>query len=147
MADTTPTTAQKEALSLAFRDRLKKISNAGDTQDRTQKIMLALGYALQLTPTGNPGFTRTTTHKGKEVYVWVADAALTIWPSSLLSPIWVGYYSLDAANEMLDDCEYPRLMDYLLEFHPEAFSTSSSETLSDGSANSSGSSSGSFSGN
>lgn len=113
------------ALSDAFRTRLRRVPDNGPTQDRVQRIMLALGYAMALTPTGNPGFTRHTLYKGMTANVWVADASVTAWPHSLLGPVWVGYYTADEPVEMIQYREYDRLMDYLHEQHPEAFTTPS----------------------
>lgn len=121
MAHTQQTEAQFNALSETFRAKLRKVSDSGQTQDRVQRIMLALGYAMALTPTGNPGFTRPTMYKGMTVNVWVADESLTAWPRTLLSPVWVGYYTLEEPVEMIQYQEYDRLMEYLQEFHPEAF--------------------------
>lgn len=125
MAHTQQTEAQFNALSEAFRTRLRKVSDNGQTQDRVQRIMLALGYAMTLTPTGNPGFTKSALYKGATVNVWVAAASLTEWPHALLTPVWVGYYTPEEPAEMVHDQEYERLMDYLREFHPEAFRTPS----------------------
>ncbi len=124
MAEIQQTEAQFNALSDAFRTRLRKVSSA-QSHDRVQRIMLALGYAMALTPTGNPGFSRPAMYKGMAVNVWVADATLTAWPRSLLSPVWACYYTTDEPVEMIQYVEYDRLMDYLHEVHPEAFQTPS----------------------
>ncbi|WP_174411239.1 hypothetical protein [Desulfovibrio psychrotolerans] len=117
--------AQHNGLTELFRDKLRKVTDSGGAQDRVQRIMLALGYAMALTPTGNPGFTRITDYKGMPVNVWVGDAGLTAWPRTLLSPVWVGYYSLEEPAEMVQYEEHERLMDYLRDRHPEAFQTPS----------------------
>ncbi|UZP66315.1 hypothetical protein N1030_11885 [Desulfovibrio mangrovi] len=125
MALTQQTEAQFNALTDAFRTRLRKVSDSGQTQDRVQRIMLALGYAMALTPTGNPGFTRAAMYKGMAVNVWVADESISSWPRSLLAPVWVGYYTPDEPVELIQYHEYDKLVDYLREFHPEAFQTPS----------------------
>lgn len=116
---------QHNGLTELFRDKLRKVTDSGGAQDRVQRIMLALGYAMALTPTGNPGFSRVGEYKGVPVNVWVGDVGLTAWPRTLLSPVWVGYYSLEEPAEMVQYEEHERLMDYLRDRHPEAFQTPS----------------------
>ncbi len=119
----------RAALAEAVRLRLHKIAGAGGSQDHVQRLMLALGYAVALTPTGNPGFTRGVLYRGRPVNVWVAEITHSAWPSTLLEPVWVGYYTPEEPVEMIQCEEYDRLMDYLHTAHPEAFGLPQGRTL------------------
>lgn len=110
-------------LSESFKQKIQHVSNQEEVRSDIQRIMLALGYAIALTPTGNTGFTRQTEYRGSDVRVWIMSESQNSCPSSLLDTVWVGYYTHGAQREMVDDLEYPRLMDYLQENHPEIFNS------------------------
>ena len=116
------TLEMQSILSEAFKRKIQHVPKQDEVQNDIQRIMLALGYAIALTPTGNTGFTKQTLYKGIDVRVWVMNEQQSSCPSSLLDSVWVGYYTHGDQREMMDDLEYPRLMDYLQEHHPEMFS-------------------------
>ncbi|SIN88519.1 hypothetical protein [Halodesulfovibrio marinisediminis] len=109
-------------LSESFKQKIQHFPIQEEVQNDIQRIMLALGYAIALTPTGSTAFTRQTEHKAIDVRVWVMNEQQNGCPSSLLESVWVGYYTHGDQREMVEDFEYPRLMDYLQEHHPEIFS-------------------------
>ena len=109
-------------LSESFKQKIQHVPKQDEVQTDIQRIMLALGYAIALTPTGNTGYTFQTMYKGVDVRVWVMNEDQNGCPTSLLEGVWVGYYTHGDQREMVDDLEYPRLMDYLQEKHPDIFS-------------------------
>ena len=125
MAETSRTTRSslemQSLLSESFKQKIQHFPKQEEVQNDIQRIMLALGYAIALTPTGSTGFTRQTEYKGLDVRVWVMNEQQNSCPATLLETIWVGYYTHGDQREMVDDLEYPRLMDYLQEKHPEIF--------------------------
>ncbi|MEZ0574734.1 hypothetical protein [Halodesulfovibrio aestuarii] len=127
MAEPSHTTRKKQEmlsfLSESFKQKIQHVPIQEEVQNDIQRIMLALGYAIALTPTGNTAFTLQTQYKGIEVRVWVMNELQNGCPSSLLETVWVGYYTHGDQREMVEDFEYPRLMDYLQKIHPEIFSS------------------------
>ena len=109
-------------LSESFKQKIQHVSSQEEVRSDVQRIMLALGYAIALTPTGSTGFTRQAMYRGSDVRVWVMSENQNSCPASLLETVWIGYYTHGDQREMVDDQEYPRLMDYLQENHPEIFS-------------------------
>ncbi|MCG8532137.1 MAG: hypothetical protein MI749_15950 [Desulfovibrionales bacterium] len=109
-------------LSESFKQKIQHVPKQEDVQSDVQRIMLALGYAIALTPTGSTAYTRYTLYKGLDVRVWVMNEYQNGSPASVLDSVWVGYYTHGDQREMIDDAEYPRLMDFLQEKHPDIFS-------------------------
>jgi len=108
-------------LSESFKQKIQHVPLQDTAPSDTQRVMLALGYAIALTPTGNTAFTRQIIYKGLDVRIWITNSRQNGYPTSLLENVWVGYYTHGEQREMIDDAEYPRLMDYLQEKHPEIF--------------------------
>lgn len=127
MAEPSRTARKKQEtqslLSESFKQKIQHFPIQEEVQNDIQRIMLALGYAIALTPTGNTAFTLQTQYKGSDVRVWVMNEHQNGCPSSLLESVWVGYYTHGDQREMVEDFEYPRLMDYLQEIHPEIFNS------------------------
>ncbi|OBQ51718.1 hypothetical protein [Halodesulfovibrio spirochaetisodalis] len=127
MAETSRTARKTQEmqslLSESFKQKIQHVPLQEEVQTDIHRIMLALGYAIALTPAGTTAFTRQTSYKGLDVRVWVMNEHQNGFPGSLLEPVWIGYYSQGDQHEMLEDFEYPRLMDFLQEFHPEIFSS------------------------
>ncbi|WP_290925466.1 hypothetical protein [Halodesulfovibrio sp.] len=126
MAEPRTTRKKQEMQSLlseSFKQKIQHVPIQEEVHNDIQRIMLALGYAIALTPTGSTAFTRQTEYKGIDVRVWVMNEPQNGYPSSLLEKVWVGYYTHGDQREMVEDFEYPRLMDYLQEIHPEIFNS------------------------
>ncbi|MCT4535042.1 hypothetical protein [Halodesulfovibrio sp.] len=122
----TPSTPRKRQemqslLSESFKQKIQHVPVQEEVQTDIQRIMLALGYAIALTPTGSTAFTKQTLYKGIDVRVWILNEQQNGCPHSFLETVWVGYYTHGDLREMVDDVEYSRLMDYLQKFHPEIF--------------------------
>lgn len=114
-------TEMQSLLSESFKKKIQHVPIQGDVQSDVQRIMLAIGYAIALTPTGSTAFTLHTQYRGLDVRVWVMNENQNGCPSSLLETVWVGYYTHGDEHEMVEDFEYPRMMDYLQKVHPEIF--------------------------
>ena len=110
---------RKDSDAALFRNRLKKIRRIQDTRTRAHRILLALGYVIALTPRGVPAFTRALVRKGSPVVVWLTDESREGLPASLRGPAWAGFYARDDSDEMVYDEDYPTLIDFLREMHPE----------------------------
>ncbi|MFV0420915.1 hypothetical protein [Oleidesulfovibrio sp.] len=120
MAKTSTRGRKASPEAAAFRKLLRNASATGDSTSRVQRVMLALGYSVSMTPAGFPAFERKTEHKGIPVTVWVMTREDYSCPASLLDPVFVGFYSTEGPLEMVSNEEHPRLLDYLLKYHDKA---------------------------
>lgn len=128
MAKTSTVNETPTAEAAVFRKLLRNASAGGDSTSRVQRVMLALGYSVSMTPAGFPAFQRNMMHKGIPVTAWVMTRDTYSCPVSLMDPVFVGLYTTEGPLEMVSNEEYPRLLDYLLKHHGKALGANADTT-------------------
>lgn len=121
MSHNPTSTRRAKAAAMPLRRVLSALRPIAPAHLRTHRLLLALGYAIKLTPNRMPAFTRELVWKGHAVSVWIMNDTRTDLPRSLSAPAWIGYYGVGDAPEMLHDEDIPRLLDFLRDAHPEQF--------------------------
>ncbi len=109
-------------------DLLHSVPQNDDTAGDLKRLMQILGYAVSMTPAGFPAFQRVAEYKGKPATIWVMTRNEHACPTSLMTPVFVGFYSMEPPVEMLSSKEYPHLLEYLREHHSSALGASQDTT-------------------